>query len=131
MCVFCQIISGEIPVESVFENDEVFVFLDQNPVNFGDCLVTPKKHYQNIEETPVEILQEIVTVIKIIGGKIKNNLDYSGYNVVVNNGEIAGSEVQHTHWHVIPRAKENEFVWPRHKKYSEEEREETLRKLKN
>jgi histidine triad (HIT) family protein len=123
-------INGEIPVTPIWESDDVFVFLDQNPVNFGHCLVVPKKHYENIEETPEEVLKLISGAIKIVGKKIKNNLGYDGYNVVVNNGEVAGQEVMHTHWHVIPRTKAGEAIWPEHKKYSEEEKEETIKKLK-
>ena len=44
MCIFCQIANGEIPVEPIFEDDDFFVFLDNNPVNPGHCLIIPKKH---------------------------------------------------------------------------------------
>lgn len=129
MCIFCQMVSGEIPVKPVFENEDVFVFLDNNPVNPGHCLVIPKSHYENIEDTPVEVLGEIVLAIKNVGWKIKNLLGYEGYNVVVNNGEVAGQEVMHSHWHVLPRLNENEVVWPEHKAYQEGEREEIYKKL--
>lgn len=130
MCIFCQFISGEIPIEPIFENEDVFVFLDKDPVNIGHCQVIPKKHYENIEELPSEIIQQIALVIKEIGARIKNNLGYAGYNLVVNNGVVAGQEVMHSHWHLIPRVEEGEMIWPEHKTYRDGEMEETIKKLK-
>lgn len=131
MCIFCQIASGEIPVEAIFENEDLFVFLDNNPVNPGHCLIIPKQHYENIEETPVDILQKIVAVAKEIGGKIKNNLGYSAYNLIVNNGVAADQEMMHTHWHLVPRLEKGELGVAKKSVYQEGEKEEILKKLKN
>ncbi len=131
MCIFCQMINGEIPVTPIWESDDVFVFLDQNPVNFGHCLVVPKKHYENIEETPEEVLKLISGAIKIVGKKIKNNLGYDGYNVVVNNGEVAGQEVFHTHWHLIPMTVTEKIIWPKTKSYHDGEMETVIQKLRS
>ena len=131
MCIFCQIANGEIPVEPIFEDEDIFVFLDNNPVNPGHCLIIPKKHYENIEETPMDILQKIVVVIKEIGGKIKTNLGYPAYNVIVNNGADAGQEVMHAHWHIIPRLKKGELGVSKNSVYQEGEKEEILKKLKS
>lgn len=131
MCIFCQIANGEIPVEPIFEDEDIFVFLDNNPVNPGHCLIIPKKHYENIEETPIEILQKIVVVVKEIGGKIKTNLGYPAYNVIVNNGADAGQEMMHTHWHLIPRLEKGELGVAKKTTYQEGEKEEILKKLKS
>ncbi len=131
MCIFCQIASGEIPVEPIFEDEDLFVFLDNNPVNLGHCLIIPKKHYENIEETPIDVLQKIAVVIKQIGAKIKNNLGYSAYNIIVNNGAAAGQEMMHTHWHLVPRLEKGELGISKKSVYQEGEKEEILKKLKN
>ena len=47
-CLFCKIINGEIPSTKVYEDEDIFVFLDINPVNIGHTLVIPKKHSRNI-----------------------------------------------------------------------------------
>ncbi len=129
MCIFCQIINREIPVTPIFEDEEIFAFLDNAPVNFGHCLIIPKKHYENIEEASSEILQKIVVVVKKLGEKIKSQLGYSAYNVIVNNGSAAGQEVMHLHWHLVPRLSAGEVVWPEKKFYQEGEREEIIKKL--
>lgn len=130
MCIFCQIANGEIPVTPIFENDDVFVFLDNNPINIGHCLVVPKKHYENIEETPIEILEKLVFAIKEVGKKIKNNLGYSAYNIKVNNGADAGQEVMHLHWHLVPRLRPGELNIHQHVVYKEGEQQEVIKKLR-
>ena len=47
-CLFCKIIKGEIPSNTVYEDEKVKVFLDISPVNEGHLLIVPKKHYQNL-----------------------------------------------------------------------------------
>ena len=129
MWIFCQIIAGEIPVKPFFENDQVFAFLDHEPMNFGHVLVLPRNHYENIEETPVEVLQAIIAAVKEIGLKIKDKLDYPAYNVIVNNGPEAGQKVFHSHWHITPRLDVGEIIWPPQKEYGPGEMEEILEKL--
>lgn len=130
MCIFCQIANGEIPVEPVFENEDVFVFLDNNPVNLGHCLIVPKQHYESIEETPADTLQKISLVTKEVGARIKNLLGYSAYNIIVNNGSAADQEIMHTHWHLVPRLEKGELGVAKKSTYQEGEKEEVLKKLK-
>ena len=107
MCIFCKIVSGEIPADKIYEDESLLAFLDIAPVNPGHVLVIPKKHYENIEETPEEVLCWLIKKVKEVGLAVKNGLGVSGYNIVQNNGSVAGQVVPHLHFHIIPR-KEND-----------------------
>lgn len=129
MCIFCKIINGEIPCYKVYEDENVLAFLDIKPLNPGHTLVVPKKHYENLEEINEEDLTALILAIKKIGALIKEKLGVAGYNVSANNGAVAGQEVPHLHFHIIPRH-ENDGLspWPR-KEYKEGEAEEVIKKL--
>jgi len=103
MCIFCQIVSGEIPSYKVYEDEKTLAFLDIRPVNPGHTLVIPKAHYKNLEEIPEAELSETVVVVKKIGRLLKEKLDVAGYNVFENNDPVAGQEVSHLHFHIVPR----------------------------
>ncbi|MFA5131350.1 MAG: HIT family protein [Patescibacteria group bacterium] len=113
MCIFCKIINHEIPCYQVYEDDQVLVFLDIKPVNPGHLLVLPKQHYANIEETPEDVLIELVKVIKKMGKLLKDKLGVAGYNVTENNDPVAGQGVPHLHFHLIPRHEgDGHVTWP-------------------
>lgn len=123
-CVFCKILTGEVPSSQVFENEKVLAFLDINPVNPGHTLVIPKKHYENIEEIPEDILCEMIKAVKNIGRALKENIKVEGYNIGLNNGSIAGQIVPHVHFHVMPRkAGDGLKLWPQRKYRDEKEME--------
>ena len=63
-CIFCKIVSGEIPSTSIFENEEVKVIMDIGPVIKGHALVMPKRHYDPVTETPDSVLFELYRVAK-------------------------------------------------------------------
>jgi histidine triad (HIT) family protein len=129
MCIFCKIINGEIPCHRVYEDEKVLAFLDIKPLNPGHTLVVPKKHYENIEEINEEDLIALILAIKKIGLLIKEKLGVAGYNVSENNGEVAGQEVPHLHFHIIPRHNGDGLgPWPR-KGYQDGEAEEVVKKL--
>jgi histidine triad (HIT) family protein len=102
-CVFCKIVSGELPSSKLYENSDVMVFLDINPVNKGHALVIPKKHYDNIYVTPEDTLANMITVAKIVSRGLKAALKAEGVNVTMNNDSAANQIIFHSHMHVIPR----------------------------
>ena len=129
MCIFCKIIAGEIPCHKVYEDDKVLAFLDIKPLNLGHTLVIPKKHYENLEEINEEELTALTLAVKKIGRLVKEKLGVAGYNISENNGEVAGQEIMHLHFHIIPRQEGDGLgPWPR-RGYQDGEAEETLKKL--
>ncbi len=112
-CIFCKIISGEIPSYKIYEDNDIFVILDINPVSIGHALILPKKHFDMIETTDDETLAKMIVITKKIGTKIKQLLKSDGFNININNGKLAGQEIAHTHFHVVQRFKDDNLkLWP-------------------
>lgn len=129
-CIFCKIIAGEIPAEKIYEDENFLAFLDIEPVNFGHTLVIPKQHFKNLEETPSEVLENLIKLIKKLAPKIKTATNADGFNVTNNCGESAGQSVMHLHFHIIPRFNNDNFKnWPI-KKYANDEAYEIANKIK-
>lgn len=101
-CIFCKIINGEIPSYKIYEDDDVYAFLDINPVSCGHTLVVPKEHYCDIFEIPDNLLSKVNIVVKKLSSTIKEKLKCDGINVLQNNGSCAGQTVFHYHVHIQP-----------------------------
>jgi histidine triad (HIT) family protein len=133
-CIFCKIIKGEIPSVKIFENENVFAFLDIEPLSKGHCLVIPKKHFKDIFDTDKIVLQEIVIAVKNIAETMKQNLGSDGVNIFNNSGKSAEQGVFHLHFHIVPRYKEDglrtvECLSAKAKKSNLEELKEISEKL--
>lgn len=102
-CVFCAIAAGEIPSFKIYEDDEVYAFLDINPFSAGHTLVIPKAHYAGLSEAPEEVLSTLLSRVRKIASHIKETLRCDGYNILQNNGAAAGQSVWHIHFHIVPR----------------------------
>ncbi|KAM0194855.1 hypothetical protein ACHAPA_009063 [Fusarium lateritium] len=110
-CIFCRIIKGEIPSFKLFESAKTLAFLDIGPLSQGHALVIPKHHGAKLADIPDDHLSEILPVLK----KIVNATGATDYNVLQNNGRIAHQEVDHVHFHLIPKPNETEGLgveWP-------------------
>lgn len=106
-CVFCKIIDGEIPSHKVYEDENMIAILDANPVSKGHTLVIPKKHVETIHEAEgMEYLHE--GLVKV-SNALQGAFDPEGINIAQNNGEKAGQEVFHLHFHVTPIYDGNEL----------------------
>lgn len=102
-CLFCKIISGEVPSFTVYEDDLFKVILDRFPAAPGHVLILPKKHYANIFELGEEEAREIYPLAQKIAKVIKEAVNADGINIVQNNGDAAGQSVYHFHLHIVPR----------------------------
>lgn len=116
-CIFCKIVSGEIPCKKIYEDDSVLAFLDITPHTTGHTLIIPKKHHTDILDMDSELLCHIGEVAKIIFNMYKEKLDIAGITLVQNNGY--GQEVKHYHLHLVPRYKKDGLFFC-HKKVTEE-----------
>ncbi|HIP17530.1 MAG TPA: HIT family protein [Methanothermococcus okinawensis] len=104
MCIFCKIAKGEIPAKILYEDEKTLAFLDISPRSKGHTLVIPKEHYETFEELPEEVAIGLIKTIKRVIMKLKS-LNPDGYNILNNNRPVAGQEVPHVHFHIIPRYK--------------------------
>ena len=102
-CIFCKIAAGEIPSNTIYEDDSFRVILDLGPATRGHALVLPKNHYADLFEIPEDVLADAAKVAKKVAGTMKEKLSCDGLNLVQNNGEAAGQTVMHFHLHIIPR----------------------------
>jgi histidine triad (HIT) family protein len=116
-CIFCKIVSGQIPATKIYEDDVVVAFLDIGPISDGHTLVLPRQHVENVHSCPPELLGQVWTRLGKIAGAIASAVGADGYNVLCNNGEVAGQVVDHLHFHIVPRrAGDRVFTqWPSYK----------------
>lgn len=102
-CIFCRIISGQIPCTKIFENQSIFSFLDINPAAQGHLLVIPKLHAERIDQLDPHTMAEIAKALPALSAAAQKAMQADGYNVLCNNGAAAGQVVKHVHFHIIPR----------------------------
>lgn len=102
-CIFCRIASGEIPSQTVYEDDYFRAILDLSPASKGHTLILPKKHFKDVTELDETYAAKILPLAAKIGQAMKTKLGCAGFNIVQNNGEAAGQTVMHYHMHIIPR----------------------------
>jgi len=101
-CIFCKIVSGDIPSYKIYEDDRVFAFLDIKPLSKGHTLVLPKEHFENVFDIPEDLYAYMFEVAKNISANIKEKYQPEGIFINQNNGEMAGQSVLHIHIHVKP-----------------------------
>ena len=110
MCIFCKIVNGDIPSYKVYEDNDFLAFLDISQAELGHTLVVPKKHFDNFLELDDETAKKLVVIIKDLARKIKKATGAEGINILNNNGEAAGQSVNHVHFHIIPRYKNDDLI---------------------
>ena len=130
-CIFCKLANGDIPANSIYEDDDFKVILDASPATKGHALILPKQHYANIFEIEDETLAKAAKLAKKIMTHEKDVLGCEGYNLVQNNGEVAGQTVFHFHMHLIPRYNGDTvgITW-KPGELTDEDKEEILSKVK-
>ena len=129
-CIFCKIANGEIPSTTLYEDEDFRVILDLGPATRGHALLLPKNHFANLFELDDETAQKAILVAKKMAGKMKAALGADGFNLVQNNGEVAGQTVFHFHIHLIPRMKHDKVgvTW-KPGTLTDEVKEEVLKKF--
>lgn len=102
-CIFCKIANGQIPADTLYEDEDFRVILDLNPASKGHALILPKEHFADLFEMDQVHLQKVLCVAQKVAAAMKEALGCDGMNLVQNNGEAAGQTVRHFHLHLIPR----------------------------
>ena len=132
-CIFCKIVSGEIPAKILQETRYSLSFLDAFPLAKGHVLVIPKNHHQKIQELSNEENIDLFSLVHLVISKVDT---LTGATLVaVHDGKKAGQEIPHVHVHLVPRSA-NDSAGSIHSmfnstlKLSESEIEELYKKLK-
>lgn len=100
-CLFCKIVSGEIPSDKVYENDFVYAFRDIHPNAPVHVLVIPKTHITSINDVcdeNIDVVANVLKAIPVVASKLglKN-----GYRVITNCGHDGRQSVHHLHFHIL------------------------------
>lgn len=113
-CVFCGIVSGEVPAEHVVETDQFLGFLDARPVFKGHVLLVPREHISTLPDLPAGLRDPFLAVAQRLATAMVEGLGAQGSFVALNN--TVSQSVPHLHLHVVPRTKGDGlrgFFWPR------------------
>jgi histidine triad (HIT) family protein len=100
-CIFCKIVSGQIPTKIIKETLHSMAFLDAFPLTKGHTLVIPKKHHVKIQDMSNNENSDLFSLVHQILPKIDN---LTGATLIaIHNGKQAGQEIPHVHVHLVPR----------------------------
>lgn len=99
--IFGQIIRGELPVEKVYEDDDVLAIKDINPVAPVHLLIIPKKEFKDLQAVAEDDLPLIAHVIQVAQLLAEKYDIHEGYRLITNNGSMAGQVIFHLHFHLI------------------------------
>ena len=115
-CIFCKIVTGEVPCLKLFEDAQTLAFMDISPVHDGHCLVVPKAHYPTVFAISPRAIAAAAQTAARIAKAVDQALKPDGLSVMQANGPGAGQSVAHFHFHVIPRRMNDQllFNWERY-----------------
>lgn len=99
-CIFCKIINNEIPCYKLYEDEQVIVFLDINPITNGHALVVPKSHVTDIYEADDKLIAHMYNVAKDIANNLMKKLNKNGCSFHINYGSC--QDIKHLHLHILP-----------------------------
>jgi len=102
-CIFCKIVSGEVPSVNIYEDDRVLAFMDINPLNDGHLLIIPKAHAATIYEIAEADFLAVMSVTRKLAAAVQKALSPDGINLLQLNGKAANQVVPHLHVHIVPR----------------------------
>ncbi|XP_072937665.1 adenosine 5'-monophosphoramidase HINT1-like [Epargyreus clarus] len=100
--IFTKILNGEIPAKFAYKDDQCVAFHDVNPQAPTHILIIPKKPIPQLslaEDEDEQLLGHLLTVARKVA--IQENLDKSGFRLVVNDGKHGAQSVYHLHVHLI------------------------------
>ncbi|MBU2550647.1 MAG: HIT family protein [Proteobacteria bacterium] len=102
-CIFCKIVSGEIPSTQVYEDERFFAFMDIYPGGRGHFMLVPKAHHQDLEAMPDDLLSQVLPLARKLAAAAVEGLGAEGLNLVQSNGRAATQLIPHFHLHFFPR----------------------------
>ena len=129
-CLFCRIVSGELPATIVYEDDTSVAFLDHRPLFHGHTLLVPREHVETLGELSPKIVGPYFEAAQVLSRAVESAMDAEGTFVALNNR--VSQSVPHLHVHVVPRRRKDGlkgFFWPRTKYKGDEEMEEVKKKI--
>lgn len=102
-CIFCKIVSKDIPVKPLAENGSAILIQDKNPMAPHHVLAIVKEHYNNVGElSGLDMAGILFNMFQLLDNYVQaHKLDETGYRIITNTGKDAGQTVQHFHIHLL------------------------------
>ncbi len=125
-CLFCKIVSGDIPCYKVWENDQFLAFLDIHPIKEGHTLLIPKTHSPYLFEMANQEYSDLWLAAKQVSEKLKQSFNPKTGKI---GSIVYGLDVDHTHIHLVPIDQSGDLSFNNAKSSSKEELEATIKKL--
>jgi histidine triad (HIT) family protein len=129
-CLFCRIVSGEVPAVIVYEDENTLAFLDHRPLFPGHTLLVPREHVETLGDLPVAQVGPLFQNAQLLSRAIEAAMEAEGTFVAMNNR--VSQSVPHLHVHIVPRRRKDGlkgFFWPRTKYKGQEEMELVQQKI--
>ena len=130
ICLFCRIVSGELPAVVVYEDQNTLAFLDHRPLFPGHTLLVPRAHYETLSDLPVKLVGPLFENAQLLSRAVEPAMEAEGTFVAMNNR--VSQSVPHLHIHIVPRRRKDGlkgFFWPRTKYKTQEEMEVVQQKI--
>ena len=108
-CLFCKIVSGEIPSTKIYEDESVYAFADIDPQAPFHAIIVPKEHISSAAEITEKNSVLIAKIFEAVAKIAKQENLEKGFRVVNNCGEDGGQTVGHIHFHLLAR---RNLAWP-------------------
>lgn len=100
-CIFCKIVSGEIPAKFLADTTHSVAFMDAFPLAKGHVLAIPKNHHEKVQDLGKDETADLFLLVRDMVAKVDS---ISGSTLLaVHNGKDAGQEIPHVHVHLVPR----------------------------
>jgi histidine triad (HIT) family protein len=109
-CIFCQIASGKVPSESVYQDETVLAFKDIHPKSPVHVLIIPRKHITSTADVTKEDLPIVAHMLEAANIVAQKEGIPGAYKLVINTGASAGQVVMHLHMHLLGGRKINALV---------------------
>jgi histidine triad (HIT) family protein len=129
-CLFCRIVSGEVPATLVYVDKNAVAFLDHRPLFHGHTLLVPREHVETLTDLPPALVGPFFEAAQSLARAVEYAMKAEGTFVAMNNR--VSQSVPHLHVHIVPRRKKDGlkgFFWPRTKYKDEEEMKVVQRKI--
>ena len=129
-CLFCRIVSGDVPATVVYEDANSLAFLDHRPLFHGHSLLVPKQHVETLSDLPASDVEPLFKAVRLLARAVETGMQAEGTFVAMNNK--VSQSVPHLHVHVVPRRRKDGlkgFFWPRTKYANIDEMTEVQRSI--
>lgn len=131
-CIFCSIVSGEVPAEIVWRSPDALAFLDNRPLFPGHVLLSPARHVVTLADLPTPQVGPLFEAAQKLQLAVEEALAAEGTFIAINNR--VSQSVPHLHVHIVPRRKGDGlkgFFWPRNLYDHDEHMKSTAQKIRD